>query len=692
MNPLQKAWWIAKGVGWDNVPRRVVQSLALRSGWLRRKMAPECFHWEVFPCKNVADDQRQRRWQERLPRFFPIPTTQQLWELVSPQQWQESVTKVCTRAISGDHLFFSHSYKQLGWPPNFNLDPVNGISWPVGEHWLDTSRSGPPRNDIKLVWEASRCSLAFYLARQFVYSQEPIWAERLWEFIEAWIDQNPVNQTVAWGCGQETAFRLMALLTATLTTLDSPATSPERLAKLELLCWQSAKRIEANINYAISQENNHALSEALGLWTIGILFPEFPEAARWTRQGERVLEAEVLRQIYPDGSYVQHSMSYHRVMLDDLCWAIQLGRINGSPLSERLVERVGRATKWLGQFVNPDNGRVPNYGTNDGANVLPLSCSDYLDYRPSLQAAEEICGIESGIGVGCWSEKTLWLTGKLPAISSRHRLKNNFGGLGSQTRQSSGDLCRRSKSGDSGYKDNSSHDAKPTGDGQWKAEVGGYYVMRGPNSLLMTRAARYRDRPGQCDQLHIDLWIAGINILRDAGSFRYYHEDSIIKNYFYSVAAHNTIQVGNTEQMTKGPNFLWFYWPEASADFVDGELRCKATFTAGSGYSHQRRVRRTGDSYTVVDSIESGEGFTARWRLASELEWQQVDANSISAELPGLGNVRLQFESDSKAPIQVDMTQAWESLYYGEKSDCPAIEVTNPSGELTARITVKWGI
>ncbi len=638
-------WWIAKGVGWDNVPRRIVQSVSVRSGWLRKKLAPERFSREVFPCNNLTDSQRGQQWQERLARFFPIPTAEQLHELVLPQLWQESVTDICTRAMAGEYFFFSHSYEQLGWPPDFNLDPLNSIDWPIGEHWLDTARSGPPRNDIKLVWEASRCSLAFYLARQYRYSLEPVWAERLWEFIEAWIEQNPVNQTVAWGCGQETAFRLMALLTSVFATLQAPATSIERLAKLELLCWQSAKRIEANINYAISQENNHAFSEALGLWTVGLLFPEFPESARWVRRGECILERETIRQIYDDGSYVQHSMSYHRVMLDDLCWAIQLGRINGRELSNALVESVGRATSWLGQFVNADNGRVPNYGANDGANVLPLSCSDYLDYRPTLQAAEATCNMASQLAPGSWSEKTLWLTGRVPTNS-----------------------------------------AKTTKEDRWIAKTGGYYVMRGPNSLLMTRATCYRDRPGQCDQLHIDLWIAGFNILRDAGSFRYFHEDPLIKNYFYSVAAHNTIQIGNLEQMTKGPNFLWFNWPQASAFFDEGELRCNATFTTAAGYSHFRNVSRDRDSYTVVDSTESGEAFTARWRLAPELEWRQLDATSFSTQLPELGSLRLKFESDSDLPIKVSLTQSWESLYYAEKTPCPAIEVTNPSGSLTTRV------
>src|SRR5690606_14196729 len=121
-----------------------------------------------------------------------------------------SVTAVCEAALAGDYRFFSKWYGELGWPPNFNRDPVNLIDWPVGEHWLRTARSGPPRDDIKLVWEASRWSLAFDLARQYIYSGDDRWAESMWTFIEAWLRQNPVNQTVAWGCGQEVALRLMA--------------------------------------------------------------------------------------------------------------------------------------------------------------------------------------------------------------------------------------------------------------------------------------------------------------------------------------------------------------------------------------------------------------------------------------------------------------------------------------------------
>ena len=77
--------------------------------------------------------------------------------------------------------------------------------------------------------------------------------------------------------------------------------------------------------------------------------------------GRRVLEHEIRRQIYEDGSYLQHSMNYHRLMLHDCIWAIRLAELNGQPLSSKLIDRVRRAAEFLFQMTDPDTGRVPNY-------------------------------------------------------------------------------------------------------------------------------------------------------------------------------------------------------------------------------------------------------------------------------------------------------------------------------------------
>lgn len=634
MNPLAKCYWIAKGVGWDNVPRRLLHAFHVRSGVLRRRLDTAFFRYEVSPIIGLDEQQLANRWRGRVDRFLLIPISKSLRCVANDELWQSSVTKVCEKTLAGEYQYFSHWFGRLGWPPNFNRDPLHDLDWPVGQHWLGTARSGPPRDDIKLAWEASRLTAAYYLARQFARSRDERWAAAFWEMLDAWIEQNPVNESVAWGCGQECAFRIMAALTGAITTLESTAASPERLCRLELLCWQTGKRIEANINYALSQKNNHGISEALGLWTIGVICSELPEAGRWKQMGERLLVAEVGRQVYEDGSFVQNSMSYHRVMLDDLCWFMALSRRNQLDVPRVIQAKGAKATEWLSNFVDSNAGRVPNYGANDGANVLPLSCSDYLDYRPTLQASAELFGAHDvSVGRGPWDEKTLWLTGGLPQDDTR--------------------LERKRLS-------------------VWQAKQGGYHILRGPNSHAFIRATTHRDRPGQCDMLHLDLWHAGYNIARDSGSHFYYHRDKAEKDYYYSSRAHNVPVVDGTEQMIKGPNFLWFNWPKTKCLHAsETELAFKSTFR---DYRHFRQISRDEDTYRIEDKVDGVDSFELVWHLTPELEWAEsgnnmfcgTDANGVSSTLM----------VESSGLINASLSDADESLYYGSKRKTPLLRIT----------------
>ncbi len=639
MNPLARAYWTAKGVGFDNVPRRLLQAWRARSGWLRKRLDPQHYSDPAYrrAC-GIAPDAQPDLWRERVGKFFVVPSAEQLKSVTDETLWDEHVLKTCRRALAGEYPFFSRWTGRLGWPPNFNRDPVHDIDWPVGEHWLGTARSGPPRHDIKLVWEPSRLTLAYHLARAYRHSGDGRWAQALWEMFDAWVEQNPPQLTAAWGCGQETAFRLMAMLTGAFATLDSAHATAERLDALGRFAWQAALRIEVNLNYAISQENNHGLSEALGLWTVGLLFDEFAESPRWRDRGAKVIANECKRQIYKDGSFVQHSLSYHRVMLDDLMWAIRLGQINGHELPAVVMERFRLAAGWLSQLVDPVSGRVPNYGSNDGANVLPLSCSDYLDYRPTLQAAHLVAHGTRCWAPGPWDEKALWLCGE---------------GAGDATTP----IAR-----------------KPS----WSAPDGGYHVLRGGSSWVMTRCCAYTDRPHQSDMLHVDLWHRGENVLRDAGSFMYYHEDPHLAHYFHSTAAHNTAVVDGRDHMTKGPRFLWFRWPRGHGGFgSDARFTGRVVLPSVSGARLERTIERHGDAYVITDTINGGDP-AVRWRLLPT-HWRASGDQTWQAEVAGEPwAIRI-------APAEglaCELTEGWESLYYGEKTPCPVLHVTGATGTI----------
>jgi len=648
MNRIRRTYWTAKAVGWDNLPRRLLHMFMARTGRLRRRMSPDLFTDEAFrkSCQAQVEDQGSL-WEERRTRFFAVPSGQLLRRITNEGLWRERVINVCEKALAGEHLMFSNWYGRLGWPPDFNLDPVNGIPWPVDEHWTCTAKSGPPRDDIKLVWEASRLSLAYYFSRAHVLDEDPKWPRALWQMVDAWIAQNPCQKTVAWGCGQEVAFRLMAILFGVMDTLGAAEATDKRLYAVSRLVWRSGRRIEGNINYARSQENNHALSEALGLWSIGLLFPEFSQADRWKSIGLRVLVEETQRQVYDDGSYVQHSSNYHRVAMDDLLWCIRLGEMSDCRLPQSVYDRLGRLTDWAEQLCDPESGRLPNYGANDGALVLPLHCCDYLDYRPAIQACRIALQHQRAYAEGPWDEKALWLCGEQALQTPLRPLKR-----------------------------------EPI----FTASTGGYYVLRGPQSWCMTRCHTFHDRPGQNDMLHLDLWCRGRNILRDGGSYRYYAQEPW-KSWFQSAAAHNTVTVDGCDQMVKGPKFLQFCWTKSKLIRLEesGDKRMGLLQAEHYGYArlegspvHRRTILRVDDSYVIVDDV-LGHGnhvIGLRWRLLPG-EWDekqgvwtaQVENQPYCLRfwVPDRTAIRMVRGEEGLEP------EGWESLYYGRKQPAPTL-------------------
>jgi len=210
-------------------------------------------------------------------------------------------------------------------------------------------------------------------------------------------------------------------------------------------------------------------------------------------------------------------------MLQDYLWAVRLGQINGYAFSAELLNRLRMATNFIYQMMDLNTGRVPNYGSNDGALILPLNCCDYLDYRPVVQAMSYLLNREKLFETGPWDEDLIWLFG-VEALNTSPK-----------------EIEQRSTN----------------------AHAGGYYTLRGSQSSEITfrstwgmvRCHSYRDRPCHADMLHFDLWYKGVNLLRDAGTFQYYCEPPW-EHYFKSTAAHNTVEVDGKDQMEKG-SFLF---------------------------------------------------------------------------------------------------------------------------------------
>jgi hypothetical protein len=441
----------------------------------------------------------------------------------------------------------------------------------------------------------------------------------------------------------------------------APATTADRIAAMVKMLALQANRIAGNIGYAVSQKNNHALSEAVGLLTTAWLFPELREATRWETTGRRVLEKEVRRQVYDDGSYVQQSMNYHRVMLHDCVWAIRLAESNGQPFSPELRRRVAGAAAFLFQMVDPDTGRVPNYGANDGTLVLPLNSCDYTDYRPVVQSCGYLSRRERPYPSGDWDEDLVWLFGPealRSPVSDRKRASIEF-------------------------------------------PVGGYYTLRGPQSWCVVRCHAYRDRPNHVDPLHVDLWYRGVNVLSDSGTYRYYvPEDPAFERYFKDIGAHNTIELDDRGPLDLFSRFLWLPWPGAKClvhrrDRWQGEHY--AYNRAPWHVVHRRGVERVDEHIWLVNDELVGQGkHTVKlyWHLTDGPVRLYSDRQLLEVDLP-CGRVALSLEGPPGLEVEVhrglhqpERIRGWMSSYYTECAPRPTLEVSGCC-DLPARLVTR---
>lgn len=554
-----------------------------------------------------------------------------------------SAPTVSTWQSSGQ-LFSNWPFIVTESPPEWLANPFTGQRMlGTDREWWQIPDFDPAIGDIKSIWELSRMDWVLALAQQARKSDTAALA-RLNDWLADWCKGNPPYRGPNWKCGQEASIRVMNLAMAALILGQvREATSGLRdLVRLHLL------RIEPTLEYAMAQDNNHGTSEAAALFIGGSWLNALgvAEGERWQRTGRRWLENRAARLISVDGTFSQYSLNYHRVLLDTLCmvevWRRQLEL---SPFSARWYERTKAATHWLHQMINPVNGDGPNLGANDGARLLQLTDSAYRDYRPSVQLAMALFAEERAYSSeGTWNHPLKWLGVALPDTVAP-QLSSNV------------------------------------------ADEGGFVTLRRGAAMAMLHYPRFRFRPSQADALHLDLWLTGENLLRDAGSYSYNAEPQWL-NYFGGTISHNTVQFDDHDQMPRLSRFLFGDWLKTlSIDPLRDEAQATyfgAAYCDRRQVSHNRRVALGDEELKVVDEVA---GFVRkailRWRLMPG-DWQVADQCVTHGrhELKVHANVPL---------IRCELIEGWESRHYLEKTSVPVLEVEiHQPGTLTTEY--RWAL
>ncbi len=544
LNKISKIYKIIRYNGVGFCAFRAQYELRKKSGLLKRKFPPrrweEINFAELLGTSSETDPEKFLKQHSANGRrfFFEIgnlpPTT---------QYSKEKVLSAANEILKNRFQYFFDKSYDLGSEPDWFLNPVTNKRAGNDRHWCDINMFDPAVGDIKFIWELSRFAWAYTLVRAYAVSKDNKYTEKFWSLFESWLDSNQPNMGLNYVCGQECAIRLMAMVFAFYALAAADSSTIARKIKLAEAIVVHAERIEKNIAFAISTHTNHSLTEAAGLYTAGILFPEFKRSGHWVKLGKKVLAKEGLKQIYTDGSYIQHSMNYHRLMLQDFLWVIQLAHINGDRFCDELMSCISKAVNFLYQMQDEVTGKVPNYGANDGAIIIPLNNCGYSDYRPVLQAMYYLLNGTRLYTAGLWDEDLVWFFGTDSLSASPTQAKYKSAAFA----------------------------------------AGGYYTIRNKNTWAMMRCHSFCDRPGHSDMLHLDLWWKGRNILRDSGTYMY-NCPQPWQSFFGSATAHNTIAVDNSDQMERLSRFMWSDWIKskfsAHKSFRQGGInQCRASIT-----------------------------------------------------------------------------------------------------------------
>jgi hypothetical protein len=598
-----------------------------------------------------------KRKRGRLKRKFPV--SPKLQQFISLQQWKKinvhfffndkfaiqlpkrpslELKEWFDNFQNGKLVFFGILAFNLGKEYDWVTNPESGFVYDNQKHWTEIADYSKEAGDIKYVWEKSRFSFLYNIIR-YDYHFEQDCSEIVFNEILSWIDHNPINCGPNYLCSQEMSLRILNWTFALNYYKNSPVLTDATLQKIMHSVYWQIRHVYSNINFSrIAVRNNHAITETMGLYLFGILFPFFPESPKWKREGKKWFEEEVTYQVYPDGTFLQFSMNYHRVVIQLLTWGIRLSELNNEVLDKVVKERAQLSLRFLFNCMNTANGYLPNYGANDGALFFPLNDKEFMDYRPQLHALSAVLYQET---IEVNNEDQYWygINENNQTMMVQHQGTQSF-------------------------------------------SAGGYYLLREKDAFTFIRCGNHKDRPSQADNLHLDLWVNDENILYDGGSYKYNTDEESLR-YFFGTASHNTVMLGDYDQMKKGSRFIWYYWTQSVksgwkeyGDYYEFRGAVKAFQQVDNNIVHIRTVKKYKDQWKweVKDEVKH------RNSLDINQLWHPEQTKNFQISFSA-------FDGENKQ-LTSKIREGWFSPQYGIKKESEVIVFSTASHTIRTIIEI----
>lgn len=442
-------------------------------------------------------------------------------------RWPETAHQIIEQANRiCDGRFDLLGFKNLsfGDPIDWHFEPVSGKRIPL-QHWskldyLDAGVAG----DKKITWELNRHQYFIKFGQAYALTGDERYAKVFVHHLESWMDANPPKLGINWASSLEVAFRSISWLWALYFFKD--AVPPETLKRALKFLYLNARHLESYLSTYFSP-NTHLTGEALGLFYLGTLLPEFDEAKRWRDLGREILIEQIPVHVKPDGVYFEQSSYYHRYTTDFYIHFLILSRTNGITVPKSVEDALVSLLDHL-MFITRPDGTTPFFGDDDGGRLAMLDARATNDFRPSLATGAALFGRgDYKFVAGDAAEELLWLTGveglrRFDSIVVTEPLEMSKAFL------------------DGGY--------FVMRDG-WTRESNYLLFDCGPHGSLNCGHAH-------ADALSIDVAANGHTVLADPGTYTYTGSQKL-RDWFRSSIAHNTVTLDGQSSSEPNGAFSW---------------------------------------------------------------------------------------------------------------------------------------
>lgn len=301
-------------------------------------------------------------------------------------------------------------YEPIDWQKDYK----SGHRWSK-ETWYKDIRYGDKLGvDIKVPWELARFQHLPQLAI-FTLVDESLKERNIQEFkyqVLDFIANNPPRMGVNWVCTMDVGIRAANMIVAydMFTQLDSLGTLDNKFRQtFANSIYEHGVHIINNLEYSKNFRSNHYLSDIAGLLFVAVYLENSSEANQWLAFGIQEMINEIDHEFYEDGGNFESSTSYHRLsgelmiystalilgLKEEKINALQKYTSNGWKVKPKLLSLADQQFKinnpkfkielpqWyinrlykIGRFtvdITKPNGEIPQFGDNDSGRFFRLS-------------------------------------------------------------------------------------------------------------------------------------------------------------------------------------------------------------------------------------------------------------------------------------------------------------------------------